>query len=111
VHAGEIAALIGGNGAGKTTTLRAVSGLLPLRRGSVTLDGRRISGLGSAAVVAAGIAHVPEGRQLFPSMTVLENLELGVDAKASSPEELAAQIKTEIVKWAAVIDKAGIPKQ
>ena len=83
MHAGEIVALIGGNGAGKTTTLRAVSGLLPLRRGSVTLDGRRISGLGSAAVVAAGIAHVPEGRQLFPSMTVLENLELGCRSAAA----------------------------
>ena len=52
----------------------------------MTLDGRRISGLGSAAVVAAGIAHVPEGRQLFPSMTVLENLELGArDAREPRP--------------------------
>jgi len=77
VRQGEIVALIGSNGAGKTTTLRAICGLLPLRRGTVELDGRRISGLSSAAVVAGGIAHVPEGRQLFPTMTVLENLELG----------------------------------
>jgi branched-chain amino acid transport system ATP-binding protein len=77
VRVGEVVALIGSNGAGKTTTLRAISGLLPLRRGRIELDGRPLSGLGSAAVVAAGIAHVPEGRQLFPTMTVLENLELG----------------------------------
>jgi branched-chain amino acid transport system ATP-binding protein len=70
-------ALIGANGSGKTTTLRAISGLLPLRQGRIELDGRRIDGLGSAAIVAAGVAHVPEGRQLFPTMTVEENLELG----------------------------------
>jgi branched-chain amino acid transport system ATP-binding protein len=92
VRAGEIVALIGANGSGKTTTLRAVSGLLPLRRGHVELDGRRISGLGPAAVVAAGIAHVPEGRQLFPTMTVLENLELGArtaEGRARRTETLA----------------------
>jgi branched-chain amino acid transport system ATP-binding protein len=77
VRAGEIVALIGSNGAGKTTTLRAISGLLPLRRGRVELDGRALHGLGPAAVVQAGVAHVPEGRQLFPTMTVGENLELG----------------------------------
>ncbi len=77
VRAGEIVALIGSNGAGKTTTLRAICGLIPVRRGRVEMDGRRISGLPPAAVVAGGVAHVPEGRQLFPSMTVLENLELG----------------------------------
>jgi branched-chain amino acid transport system ATP-binding protein len=77
VRAGEIVALIGSNGAGKTTTLRAISGLLPLRRGTVALDDRTISGLAPAAIVAAGIAHVPEGRQLFPTMTVHDNLELG----------------------------------
>jgi branched-chain amino acid transport system ATP-binding protein len=92
VRAGEIVALIGANGSGKTTTLRAVSGLLPLRRGRVELDGRRIDGLGPAAVVAAGVAHVPEGRQLFPTMTVLENLELGArtaQGRARRPETLA----------------------
>jgi branched-chain amino acid transport system ATP-binding protein len=77
VRSGEIVALIGSNGAGKTTTLRAISGLLPVRQGRVELDGRPITGLGPAAIVAAGIAHVPEGRQLFPTMTVQENLELG----------------------------------
>jgi branched-chain amino acid transport system ATP-binding protein len=92
VRAGEIVALIGANGAGKTTALRAIAGLLPLRRGQVELDGRRISGLGPAAVVAAGIAHVPEGRQLFPTMTVLENLELGArtaEGRARRAETLA----------------------
>jgi branched-chain amino acid transport system ATP-binding protein len=92
VRAGEIVALIGSNGAGKTTTLRAISGLLPLRRGRVELEGRPISGLGPAAIVAAGIAHVPEGRQLFPSMTVHDNLELGArtrEGRAHRAETLA----------------------
>ena len=77
IRQGETVALIGGNGAGKTTTLRAVSGLLPLRRGRIELDGRRLDGLGTADIVGLGVAHVPEGRQLFPTMTVRENLELG----------------------------------
>ncbi len=82
VHAGQIVSLVGGNGAGKTTTLRAVSGLLRPRRGRIELDGARIDGLTPAAIVARGIAHVPEGRQLFPTMTVLENVVLG----ARTPE-------------------------
>ena len=77
VRQGETVALIGSNGAGKTTTLRAISGLLPLRRGAIQFGGERVDGLSAAQIVARGIAHVPEGRQLFPSMTVLENLELG----------------------------------
>jgi branched-chain amino acid transport system ATP-binding protein len=77
VRGGEVVALIGGNGAGKTSTLRAISGLLPLRRGRVELAGARLDGLRAAAIVARGVAHVPEGRQLFPSMTVRDNLELG----------------------------------
>ena len=92
VRAGEIVALIGSNGAGKTTTLRAIAGLLPLRSGSVELEGRRLNGLGSAAVVRAGVAHVPEGRQLFPTMTVDENLELGArtaEGRAHRPQTLA----------------------
>jgi branched-chain amino acid transport system ATP-binding protein len=83
VREGETVALIGSNGAGKTTTLRAISGLLPLRAGAVEFEGERVDGLGSAQIVMRGIAHVPEGRQLFPSMTVLENLELGCRSAAS----------------------------
>ena len=83
VRHGEAVALIGANGAGKTTTLRAVSGLLPLRRGRIEFEGQRLDGLSSAQIVARGIAHVPEGRQLFPSMTVLENLELGARTAAA----------------------------
>jgi branched-chain amino acid transport system ATP-binding protein len=83
VREGEVVALIGANGAGKTTTLRALSGLLPLRRGRIELDGRRLDGLGSAQVMARGLAHVPEGRQLFPTMTVRENLELGARTRAA----------------------------
>jgi branched-chain amino acid transport system ATP-binding protein len=83
VRAGETVALIGANGAGKTTTLKAISGLLPLRRGSVLLDGERLDGLSPARVMARGIAHVPEGRQLSPTMTVRENLELGAAGAAA----------------------------
>src|SRR5437867_7850157 len=77
VRPGEAVTLIGSNGAGKTTTLRAISGLLPLRAGRIEFEGARLDGLGSSQIVARGIAHVPEGRQLFPTMTVRDNLELG----------------------------------
>jgi len=93
VRAGEVVALIGGNGAGKTTTLRAISGLLPLRRGRIEFEGERIDGRASAQVVSRGIAHVPEGRQLFPSMSVRENLELGArdrGARAATLETVFA---------------------
>jgi len=90
VRTGELVALIGSNGAGKTTTLRAVSGLLRPRRGVIEFDGARIDGLAPSQIVARGVAHVPEGRQLFPTMTVLENLELG----ARTPQARAARAAT-----------------
>ncbi len=77
VEPGAIVGLIGSNGAGKTTALKAISGLLPLSRGRITLDGRTISGLTPDAIVKLGIVHVPEGRRIFPRMTVRENLDLG----------------------------------
>jgi len=83
IAAGEFVAIVGSNGAGKTTTLRAITGLVRPRRGTVELDGERIDGLGPADIVSRGIAHVPEGRQLFPTMTVRENLELGARTPAS----------------------------
>ena len=88
VRQGEAVALIGSNGAGKTTTLRAISGLLPVRAGRIELEGERLDGLGSAAIVARGIAHVPEGRQLFPTLTVRDNLEFGARAAPSRRDGL-----------------------
>jgi branched-chain amino acid transport system ATP-binding protein len=77
VDEGEIVTLLGANGAGKTTTLRTISGLLKLRRGAVRFDGKRIDGVAPHSVVALGIGHSPEGRRVFPLMTVLENLQMG----------------------------------
>lgn len=77
VGKGEIVTLIGANGAGKTTTLKTIMGLLRPKKGSILLEGERIDSLPTDQIVRRGIAHAPEGRRLFPRMTVLENLELG----------------------------------
>ncbi len=74
---GAVVALLGANGAGKTTTLRAISGLTAARDGSITFDGARIERWGPERVVGGGISLVPQGRLLFPQLTVAENLELG----------------------------------
>jgi branched-chain amino acid transport system ATP-binding protein len=77
VREGEIVTLIGANGAGKSTTLRAINGLNHPRRGSITFQGQDITGTASHEIVSRGIAQSPEGRRLFPRMSVLENLEMG----------------------------------
>ncbi|HEX7547705.1 MAG TPA: ABC transporter ATP-binding protein [Candidatus Methylomirabilis sp.] len=77
VGEGEIVSVIGNNGAGKTTTLMTVSGVLRPRKGEIEFDGRRIDALKPAEIVALGLGHVPEGRPLFSSMTVEENLLMG----------------------------------
>jgi len=77
VAAGSVTALVGGNGAGKTTLMRAVAGVLPARAGSIRYEGREIAAEPAHRRVAAGIAMVPEGRLVFPTMTVEENLRLG----------------------------------
>lgn len=77
VHQGEIACLIGSNGAGKTTTMRAIMGLVPLAGGVIRLAGRPLERESTEDRVAAGISLVPEGRAIFPNLTVRENLELG----------------------------------
>jgi branched-chain amino acid transport system ATP-binding protein len=77
VAQGEIVSLIGSNGAGKTTTLRVLSGILPLRAGKATFDGQDLSRLRSDQIVALGVVHVPEGRLLWPRLTIEENLLLG----------------------------------
>jgi branched-chain amino acid transport system ATP-binding protein len=77
VEEGEMVALLGANGAGKTTTLRAISGLLAPTTGAITLDERSIGGMPAHKVIRLGVAHMPEGRELFPELTVVENLRLG----------------------------------
>ncbi len=77
VHEGELVTLLGSNGAGKTTTMRAISGLRPLSRGSIWFEGRDITRVKAHRRVAEGLVQAPEGRGVFPGMTVVENLEMG----------------------------------
>lgn len=91
VRPGEVVALIGANGAGKSTLVKAVSGLLHCRAGSILLDGVRIDGLSPRGRVRGGIAHVPEGRQVFGGMSVQDNLILGAYASAEVRDAAALQ--------------------
>jgi branched-chain amino acid transport system ATP-binding protein len=77
VEPGQVVTLIGTNGAGKTTTLRTISGLLPAADGEIRFEGERIDGVPAHRIVELGVAQAPEGRRIFPRMTVLENLQLG----------------------------------
>ena len=77
VNQGEVVSVIGSNGAGKSTLLKTVSGMLRPRSGSIALNGNDVSQAPTSKIVENGISHVPEGRQIFPTMTVLENLEMG----------------------------------
>jgi branched-chain amino acid transport system ATP-binding protein len=85
VQAGEIVALVGGNGAGKTTTLKALSGLVRARAGSIRLDGEELTSKSTMEIVERGVVQVPEGRKLFPEMTVRDNLLLGGFARKARP--------------------------
>jgi branched-chain amino acid transport system ATP-binding protein len=85
VDEGEIVCLIGANGAGKTTTLKTISGLLHPREGSITLQGERIDGVEPHLLVERGIGHSPEGRKIFASLTVMENLEMGAYVRKDRP--------------------------
>ncbi|HUM01587.1 MAG TPA: ABC transporter ATP-binding protein [Thermoanaerobaculia bacterium] len=91
VEEGEIVALVGANGAGKTTTLKAISGLLKPESGTVRLDGDPLESRSTMEIVERGVIHVPEGRKLFPEMTVRDNLLLGgfhVSARSRQAERL-----------------------
>ena len=87
VEEGQIVTLIGGNGAGKTTTLRTISGLLRPASGTITFDGKPITAVAPHNIVRMGIAHSPEGRGVFPLMSVDENLELGAFARPRSEKD------------------------
>jgi branched-chain amino acid transport system ATP-binding protein len=91
VEEGQVVTLLGANGAGKSTTLRAISGLAKPASGDILFDGKSIAGLGPEAIVRMGISHVPEGRRVFPGLTVKENIMLG----ASNRRVASAQLSRE----------------
>jgi branched-chain amino acid transport system ATP-binding protein len=86
VDKGEIVTLIGSNGAGKSTTLKTISGLLRPREGEIWFDGQRLDGMPAHGIVAKGICQSPEGRRIFPRMTVRENLEMGAFQRPKGPD-------------------------
>jgi len=86
VEPGEIVTLIGANGAGKSTTLKTISGLLRPRQGEVWFDGDRLNGVSAHEIVARGISQAPEGRRIFPRMSVRENLEMGAFQRSKGAE-------------------------
>jgi len=86
VEKGEIVTLIGANGAGKSTTLRTISGLVHPRQGAILLEGERIDGLAPHRIVMKGVGQAPEGRKIFPRLTVTENLEMGAFARNDAAE-------------------------
>ena len=92
VAAGECVALVGANGAGKSTTLKCICGLIGARSGSISFEGSRIDGLPGHAIVRRGITMCPEGRQVFPEMSVLENLEMGAHVRRD--REQAADLES-----------------
>jgi len=83
VESGEIVTIIGANGAGKTTTLRTIAGLLKPRNGRIAVDGDDVTGIAANDMVRRGVVLIPEARQLWPAMTVVENLEMGAYARAA----------------------------
>jgi branched-chain amino acid transport system ATP-binding protein len=83
IDEGAVVALLGSNGAGKSTTLRTISGLIAPRAGRILFDGKPIAGLGPRAIVKLGVAHVPEGRRVFPGLSVRENIMLGASNGAA----------------------------
>lgn len=91
VEEGQVVTLLGANGAGKSTTLRAISGLAKPAAGEILFDGRSIAGLGPEAIVRLGISHVPEGRRIFPGLTVKENIMLGASNRRVGKAQLSRE--------------------
>lgn len=109
VPPGTIVAVVGVNGAGKSTTLKVISGLLRPRGGAVTVDGRHLTGGSTDEAVRAGVAHVPEGRQVFANMTVRENLLLGAYAvRKAAAREQGAQRRGQGAQRARLDETLGV---
>lgn len=108
VERGQLVALIGTNGAGKTTTLKALSGLLPPADGSIVFDGVDITRASARKILSLGIAHCPEGRHVFPHMTVTENLEMGCYLRTNR-QEIAADFDSMFEQFPRLAERRQQP--
>ena len=108
VGKGELVALIGANGAGKTTTLKAISGLLHPRAGTIVFDGHDITRASARRILSLGIAHCPEGRHVFPQMTVAENLEMGCYLRTDR-RAIAADLKSVFEQFPILAERRRQP--
>jgi len=108
VGRGQLVALIGANGAGKTTTLRAISGLLPVAGGKIIFDGKDITSASARRILSLGIAHCPEGRHVFPHMTVEENLEMGSYLRKDR-KEVAADLERIFEQFPRIAERRQQP--
>jgi len=104
VETGEAVAVVGPNGAGKTTLLRVISGVIPPRGGGLDFEGRSVAGQPAHVIVARGIAHVPEGRRLFPLLSVLDNLKMGAFLPAAR-REFAAGLERVFALFPVLADR------
>jgi branched-chain amino acid transport system ATP-binding protein len=107
IDRGEMVALVGANGAGKTTTLRTISGLLSPRKGRISFEGRPVNGMPAQVVVRRGITHLPEGRDLFPTLTVLENLKMGYWPRRSEKRGLKGALDHAMDMFPRLRERSG----
>ena len=108
VNEGEVIALIGANGAGKTTTLHTISGLIAPKNGTVTFEGADITKIPAHKIVSLGMAHVPEGRRVFASLSVFQNLKLGAYTR-SSKEEIEESLQTVYKRFPRLEERKNQP--
>jgi branched-chain amino acid transport system ATP-binding protein len=108
VRSGQIVALLGANGAGKTSLLKAITGVVKPRSGVVTFEKQVISGRPTAAIAALGVGHVPEGREIFPQLTVLENIRMGAYLRRDS-RQVAEDIDGIYTQFPALRERARVP--
>ena len=106
VNAGEVVTLVGANGAGKSTTLRTISGIVRAKRGTVTFEGKDITGLPIHTIARMGLGHVPEGRRIFPLLTVRENLEMGA-YNVNGRAEIARRLEKNAALFPRLVERMG----
>jgi branched-chain amino acid transport system ATP-binding protein len=110
VRPGELAAVIGANGAGKTTLLRTISNLIPRSGGRITFDGRDTAGVSAHVLARSGLVHVPQGRQIVPTLSVLDNLLIGAkNVPDLAPHEIAERLEAEFARFPIIRERQHLP--